>query len=81
MAACTSTITANNHHASRLHTKYVKLDFKNDPRDHQDARREGLFKCLVLHHLLAHLRSGAAALSPNLRASSSPATTGEEVWP
>jgi hypothetical protein len=52
------TILASNpiqNHASRLHTKYVQLDFKNDPADPQDARREVLFKRLVLHHLLAHL--------------------------
>jgi hypothetical protein len=53
-AAIPASITIQNH-ASRLHTKYVQLDFKNDPADPQDARREVLFKRLVLHHLLAHL--------------------------
>jgi hypothetical protein len=50
------TIPASNpiqNHASRLHTKYVQLDFKNDPADPQDARREVLFKRLVLHHRVA----------------------------
>jgi hypothetical protein len=50
-----STTNQDQDHASRLHKKYVELDFKNDPGDPQDARREGLFKRLVLHHLLAHL--------------------------
>jgi hypothetical protein len=46
--------TNNQHHASRLHLRYVRFDFKNDSTDLQDARREGLFKRLVMHHLLAH---------------------------
>lgn len=42
-------------HASRLHATYLTLTFKSGPSDPQDARREGLFKRLVLHHLLENL--------------------------
>jgi hypothetical protein len=47
--------TTNQDHASRLHTAYVSLTFKCDPNDPQDTRREGLFKRLVLHHLMDNM--------------------------
>lgn len=46
---------ASHDHAFRLHKRYLALEFKSDPNDPQDLRREGLFKRLVLHHLLEHL--------------------------
>jgi hypothetical protein len=38
----------------RLHAAYTKLTFRCLPTCDQDARRERLFKRLVLHHLLQH---------------------------
>jgi hypothetical protein len=53
--ASTKASANNQDHAARLHDKYLALDFKSNPNDPQDLRREGLFKRLVLHHLLQHL--------------------------
>lgn len=40
---------------SRLQTAYLKLTFRHQPETaDQDARREQLFRRLVLHHLLQH---------------------------
>ncbi|KAM0708972.1 hypothetical protein Q7P35_003008 [Cladosporium inversicolor] len=42
-------------HSSRLQTAYLKLTFRHQPEtSDQDARREGLFRRLVQHHLLHH---------------------------
>ena len=42
-------------HESRLQTAYLKLTFRYQPETaDQDARREQLFRRLVLHHLLQH---------------------------
>ena len=42
-------------HESRLQTAYLKLTFRYEPETaEQDARREQLFRRLVLHHLLQH---------------------------
>ena len=51
----TTTTTTTKDHASRLHAAYLTLTFKSDPSDPQDACREGLFKRLVLHHLLENV--------------------------
>jgi hypothetical protein len=51
---------ASRDHASRLYKKYIALEFKSDPSDPQDHRREDLFKRLVLHHLLQHRMYTAA---------------------
>lgn len=40
-------------HENRLHAAYIKLTFRCLQTD-QDARREQLFRRLVLHHLLQH---------------------------
>ena len=42
-------------HESRLQTAYLKFTFRHQPETaDQDARREQLFRRLVLHHLLQH---------------------------
>jgi hypothetical protein len=42
-------------HSSRLQAAYLKLTFRYQPTtEAQDARREQLFRRLVLHHLLQH---------------------------
>jgi hypothetical protein len=51
----TTAATTTKDHASRLHAAYLALTFKSDPSDPQDARREGLFKRLVLHRLLENV--------------------------
>ena len=46
-----------------------------------ERQTANMIKFATCPRVLHHLRSGATALSPNLRASSSPATTGGEVRP
>ena len=51
------------------------------PFNRDERQTANMIKFATCPRVLHHLRSGATALSPNLRASSSPATTGGEVRP